>query len=227
MGGSLRRAALFDFWPKIAREEHSRMIHEVDPNPEELGAGTDMPQAANVVAWPEIGAEPVESSGDYRELLYRLVVAALAIAVAQVEIRTTFGERFAICASCGSLNPVGVEFQHRPDCRSAEVIALVERLKMLGGLESNSDRREDTTADYGTAADGNRPRPNMREPWDFRRGPELGTFTVIDRDAGQRAIVRGRFVDRLATAERIAACVNFCAGYSTAFLKGEHREDPT
>jgi hypothetical protein len=199
------------------------MIHEVDPDGMEAECmGIDLPGVSNVRPWPSSPAAEPESrpeDGDRATVLYRLAMVSLALASSQVILRTG-SERVTLCASCGEETPAGTMLQHKPGCLSAEVVRLVMRLKELESLDLKSQRREVGGGnEERSAADRNQPRSDLREPWQVQRGPEPGMFRVVDCDGCDRALIHGRFVERLATAERIATCVNFCLGNSTEILK--------
>lgn len=185
-------------------------------------AGIDLPGVSNVRAWPcsaATGPESRPEDGDRATVLYRLAMVSLALASSQIILRTG-SERVTLCSSCGEETPAGTMLQHKPNCLSAEVVRLVVRLKELEVLDLKSQRREEANAvETRSADDGNRSRSDLREPWYFRSTLTPGTFHVLDCDGCVRAIVNGPFVERLATAERIATCVNFCTGTSTELLK--------
>jgi hypothetical protein len=72
---------------------------------------------------------------------------------------------------------------------------------------------------FETVGAGENPaRLSYGEPWGFSPGIELDELRLIDIRGRIAAIVTGVLEERLETAERIAACVNFCAGNSTEFL---------
>jgi hypothetical protein len=227
----MKRAARFGGLPvlilgqKRRSRSMNRMIYEAEPEDPAVDRAVSEPELwgrdqndSNVRSWPLTKRAGPESPAEDSELMYRLVVVALALASSQLEIRIA-ADRKAICTSCGEEAPVGAAFRHRPECLSAEVIRIIAQLKERGSLELNPKGREDATpGNDASAGDGNRSRFAFREPWTYRAGSEPGTFAVVDRDGCMRALVSGRFVDRLGTAERIASCVNFCTGNSTELL---------
>jgi hypothetical protein len=195
------------------------MINE-EPDPAIDGsAATDMPGRSNVRSWPSSDSAGPEVHSEAASLMYRLAIVALALATSQLEIRSN-GDRVAICTSCGETTSDGCVWNHRPGCLGAEVIRIVDELKRSGILTSNLDRREDgsRSGEDRRAADGNRPRSAFREPWQCHCGPEPGMFQIVDRDGCSLAVVSGRFLNRLAIAERIVTCVNFCEGHTAELL---------
>lgn len=136
------------------------MIYEVDPDPSDECAGIDLPGVSNVRSWPRraaAGPEAHPEDGDRSTVLYRLAAVALALASSQV-VLVNGSERVALCSSCGEESPAGVGILHRPNCLSAEVIRLVDRLKELERSYLKSRGREDASTGEPGAGDGNRSR---------------------------------------------------------------------
>lgn len=151
--------------------------------------------------------------GEAAEMLYQLAVSALALASAHIEIRLG-AERIFACTSCGKTAHSENALHHRSGCLAAEVIRRIQWLKHFQYLEPNSERKEDVSVRNKTscAVEGVRPRFSLREPWRYERASEPGVFRLVDCEGCERAIVGGRFVERLATAEAIVRAVNWVAG---------------
>jgi hypothetical protein len=217
LGGSLRRAAHFDFWRKIYQNgREPTMLNENDGC-----AGIDMPgPAAGLPSDRDPAARPItldDAYDDRMALFCLLVYAARNLAAAQITIATGM-DRTVVCAACGREALPGNSIWHKPSCLSAEITGIIERLAESGSFDLNLQRREDAQGTRRSASGGNRSRSDHREPWVTVPASEPGIFHLVDRDGYTRALVGGRFVDRLDTAERIAACINFCSGNSTEFL---------
>lgn len=128
------------------------MIYEVDPDPSDECAGIDLPGVSKVVSWPRRAADGPESRLEDVErasVLYRLAIVALALSAAQI-VFVTGSERVARCMSCGEESPAGSGFRHRPNCLSAEIVRLIERLRELERVNprgrEDADTREQESA---------------------------------------------------------------------------------
>ena len=201
---------------KITPEPDDRAITDSELWAEAEGSGIGprvatepppRPRSAASLPWSLRGG----SNGRAAALVCLLMHTARALAASQITISNGL-EQISICAACGERTPAGIPARHRPSCLSAEVASIVARLRE--SLELNPQRKEEIAGTLAGADGRNHPRPNYGEPW--VAGPVLDSYLVVDLNGATRACVTG--TNLAATAERIAACVNFCAGKSSEFL---------
>lgn len=135
----------------------------------------------------------------------------------------------AACAEC-SMSPLMGRDQHTASCRTGRVLRLLDQVRNAdiamvvhtsAPEEPNPNRKENAPAsgESHRACDGIRARGTYGEPWAWISTPS-GAMWIVDLEETVLArTVSASPREARDWAERIAACVNFCARISTERLE--------